>query len=374
MLRPVLGITAGDPAGIGAEVVCKALNNKEIYDHCIPVVIGDNAVLEDSLAITGLSHSLRSIGKPEEALGLYGTIDILDMQLLGKRNIGIKAGLQKTEQGWNYGIISKTAGEAAFRYIEKGISLAMEKSLDALVTAPINKEALNLAGHCYAGHTEILSELTGCKDYAMLLLCGKLRVVHVTTHVSLKTAADLITMHRVLNTIRLAHKGLMLLGCFSFNSGQMGSLHPEQHRKPRIAVAGFNPHASEGGLFGDEENRAIIPAVQAAQTEGIDVSGPLPPDTVFVKALSGQYDAVIAMYHDQGHIPLKLLSFKLNSGEQSSVSGINCTLGLPIIRTSVDHGTAFDIAGKNCSSEQSMTEAIEAAYTMARQQFLPNGN
>ena len=228
------------------------------------------------------------------------------------------------------------------------------------MTAPINKEAINLAGHRYAGHTEILSHLTGCKDYAMILISDRLRIIHVTSHVSLKAAADLITMPRVLSVIRIARKGLKLLG-----SGPAKNHDSE----PRIAVAGFNPHASEGGLFGDEETRAIIPAVEAARAEGINVSGPLPPDTVFVKALGGEYDAVVAMYHDQGHIPLKLLSFKLDSDssaeKRSQVSGINCTLGLPIIRTSVDHGTAFDKAGKNCSSEQSMIEAVEAAYTMA---------
>ena len=353
-MKPRLGITAGDPAGIGAEVTLKALNYSGIYDHCIPIVVGDKTVIEETLGMAGLSHKLHCIKNPEEAIGEYGTIDLLDMQVLDKRNTG------NPEHSWDYGKISVAAGEAAFRYVEKAVALAMEKSLAAIVTGPINKEAINLAGHHYAGHTEILAHLTGTRDYAMILVCGTLRVIHVTGHVSLKTAADLITTQRVLAVIHLARQGLKLLSS-NFSSGEM-------HKEPRIAVAGFNPHASEGGLFGDEEERAIIPAVKAAKAEGINVSGPLPPDTVFAKALGGEYDAVVAMYHDQGHIPLKLAGFNLSSGQQSKVSGINCTLGLPIIRTSVDHGTAFDKAGKNCSSEQSMIEAIEAAYTMAANQ------
>ena len=344
-MKPRLGITAGDPAGIGAEVTLKALNSKEIYNQCIPVVIGDKTVLEDMLAITGLSLNLHCISKCEDALGEYGTIDLLNMQLLEKRNSGLP------EQIWDYGKISLAAGEAAFRYVERAIALAMDKQLAGIVTAPINKEAVNLAGHHYAGHTEILSDLTGTKNYAMILISGKLRVIHVTTHVSLRNAADLITTDRVLTVIRLAQQGLKLLGI----------------EKPRIAVAGFNPHASENGLFGDEEKTAIIPAIEAAVKEGMHITGPLPPDTVFVKALHGEFDVVVAMYHDQGHIPLKLIGFRFESGENApEISGINCTLGLPIIRTSVDHGTAFDRAGKNCSSEQSMTEALEAACTMAK--------
>ena len=350
-----LGITAGDPAGIGAEVTLKALNNSDIYDHCIPIVLGDKTVIEETLDMAGLNLKPHCINSPEEALGEYGTVDLLDMQLLGKRKG------EDSEHFWDYGKISVSAGEAAFRYVEKAVALALEKSIAGIVTAPINKEAINLAGHHYAGHTEILSHLTGTRDYAMILISDKLRVIHVTSHVSLRAAADLVTKERVLTVIRLARQGLKLLGC--------GSRGSRVHREPRIAVAGFNPHASEGGLFGDEEMRAIIPAVEAAKAEGIDVSGPLPPDTVFVKAVHGQYDAVVAMYHDQGHIPLKLLSFKLDSENQlSMVRGINCTLGLPIIRTSVDHGTAFDKAGKNCSSEQSMIEAIEAACIMVNHQ------
>ena len=286
-----LGITAGDPAGIGAEVTLKALKHKSLYDHCIPLVIGDKAVMEDALAMTGLSLKLNCVNTPEEARGEYGTIDLLDLRILKSRQPG--------GNGWDYGLLSAAAGEAAFRYVERAINLAMRKRLSGIVTAPINKEAINLAGHHYAGHTEILADLTGTKEYAMILIFNKLRVIHVTGHVSLKAAADRITTDRVLAVIRLAQEGLMLLGC----------------EKPRIAVAGFNPHASEGGLFGDEEARAIIPAVEAARAEGLNASGPWPPDTVFVKALGGHFDVVVAMYHDQGHIPLKLAGFTLDPSQ-----------------------------------------------------------
>jgi 4-hydroxythreonine-4-phosphate dehydrogenase len=348
-VKQILGITAGDPAGIGAEIIVKALADKKPPDtpgrpEWIPLVIGDKTVLEDALALTALPLKLRCVHRPEEAVNEAGTINLLDMRLLESRG-----------KGWDYGAVSAPAGNAAFRYVEKAAALAGEKRIAGIVTAPINKEAINLTGHRYPGHTEILAALTGTADYAMLLTCDTLRVIHVTSHVALKAAADLITIPRVLSVIRLAGEGLKLLG----------------YGEPRIAVAGFNPHASENGLFGDEEKRVIIPAVEAARAAGIQAEGPLPPDTVFVKALGKQYDVVVAMYHDQGHIPLKLAGFKLDpaSGQFTRMSGVNCTLGLPIIRTSVDHGTAFDRAGKNCSNEQSMVEAIAAALTMAKNLF-----
>jgi 4-hydroxythreonine-4-phosphate dehydrogenase len=207
-----LGITAGDPAGIGAEIILKALSCRGIYNHCIPLVIGDKTVLKDALEITGFSHKLHCIKTPDEALGKFGTIDLLNMQLLEKRKTG-ESGLS-----WDYGSISAVAGEAAFRYVERAVTLAMEKRIAAIVTAPINKEAINLAGHHYAGHTEILSDLTGCKDYAMILIAKGLRVIHVTSHVSLKAVAELITTQRVLAVIRLAWQGLKLLGCNDVNN------------------------------------------------------------------------------------------------------------------------------------------------------------
>ena len=348
-MKNILGISAGDPAGIGAEVTVKALLRRELYADCTPLVIGDKAALEDALRFTGSVLKLRCVESPEQALGEYGTIDLLDMKILGPPETPPASA---SAHSWEYGKASVTGGEAAFRYVEKAIRLAMEKRIAGIVTSPINKEGINMAGHHYAGHTEILAALTGTKDYAMLLACGNLRVIHVTTHVSIKQAVSLISAPRVLAVLRLAAEGLRLLGL------------PEA----RIAVAGLNPHASEHGLFGDEEEKAIIPAIAQARAEWINVTGPFPPDTVFVKALGGSYDIVVAMYHDQGHIPLKLVGFKLDgtTGLFTQMSGVNCTLGLPIIRTSVDHGTAYDRAGKNISNEQSMIEAIEAALTMVK--------
>jgi 4-hydroxythreonine-4-phosphate dehydrogenase len=348
MTRAKLGITAGDPAGIGAEIAVKALSHRELYDKCIPLLIGDRVVIEDALRICGSSFRLRCVDTPEQAPGEYGVIDLLDM-----KSPGFDGSSGRIPE---YGKVSAFCGEAAFRYVKKAVDLALEKRIAAMVTGPINKEAVNRAGHHYAGHTEILADITGVRNYAMLLCCGSFRVVHVSSHVSLKKAIELIKTPRILQVIRLACDGLRLLGCSA----------------PRIAVAGLNPHASENGLFGDEEEQNIIPAVEQARSEGIAVEGPLPPDTVFVKALGGQFDGVIAMYHDQGHIPLKLAGFRLDSAGNTftRVSGVNCTLGLPIIRTSVDHGTAFDRAGKNCSNEQSMVEAVEAALLMAANRSL----
>ena len=227
----------------------------------------------------------------------------------------------------------------------------MAGKFDAVVTGPISKEAIHLAGHHYSGHTEIFADYTNTRDYAMLLVSDKLRVIHVTTHVSMEEACRRITKDRVLRVIKLAQTGMELLG----------------FPRPRIAVAGFNAHCSENGLFGDQEAKGIIPAVEEARKLGMDVDGPVPPDTVFCKAVSGMYDVVVAMYHDQGHIPIKLMGFTMDSatGSYTSLSGINCTIGLPIIRTSVDHGTAYGKAGEGRANAQSMIEAIEAAHIMA---------
>jgi 4-hydroxythreonine-4-phosphate dehydrogenase len=244
------------------------------------------------------------------------------------------------------------SGEAAFQYVVRAIKDAMAGRIAGVVTGPINKEAVNLAGRHYAGHTEIFADYTNAKNYGMLLSGGGLNVIHVTTHVSMRRACDMVCdKERVLNTIRLADLGLRLMG----------------REKRRIGVAGFNAHASENGLFGDEEARGIIPAIEAAKAGGLDVTGPVPPDTVFVKALGGQFDVVVAMYHDQGHIPLKLSGFRMDpaTGLYSQMSGVNATIGLPIIRTSVDHGTAFDKAGKNQANEESLVDAINMALAFA---------
>ena len=338
--RMIIGITMGDPAGIGAEITLKALMSRKVYKSCIPVVIGDRVALEDALRFCHLNElSLREITDPAEAKGEWGTIDFINLGYLD-------------EGSWKYKEPQAICGEASFNYVTHAIKLAMDGRIDAVVTAPINKESINLAGHNYSGHTEIFAEYTGTPKYAMLLASGKLRVIHVSTHVSLREACNRVKRDRVLEVIRLAKEGLELLGI----------------EDPIIGVAGLNPHCSENGLFGSEEANEIIPAIEAARAEGIHAIGPEPPDTVFVKCLGGKYDIVVAMYHDQGHIPLKLAGFKLNAktGTYTSMSGINCTIGLPIIRASVDHGTAYGKAGEGRANEESMLDAIFAGIEMAK--------
>ncbi len=328
----------GDPAGIGPEVSLKALRNEEICRRCIPVIIGDKSVLEDAKRFTGFKGQLNKINRIEDAKGIYGIVDYLDLCMPAQREIA-------------YGQVKAEYGEAAFRYIVTAIQLALNNELQAVVTGPIHKEAIFLAGHHFSGHTEIFAHYTNTEDYAMMLISEDLRVIHVTTHVSMREACNLIRQDRVLKTICLADEALKMMGLTEY----------------KIGVAGLNAHCSENGLFGNEEANAIIPAINQAQKEGIPVEGPIPPDTVFVKALAGVYDVVVAMYHDQGHIPLKLCGFKMDSqtGQFTSVSGINTTIGLPIIRTSVDHGTAFDRAGKNIANAKSMVDAVQLAIMMA---------
>jgi 4-hydroxythreonine-4-phosphate dehydrogenase len=335
--RPRIGISIGDPAGIGPEICVKALSLPSIYDRCIPVVYTDRQVLEDALELTGSRFGVNVIDNPLRARGIPGTVDCFD--------VGVITGKGQ----YQYGKVGALSGEAAFRYVVRAIEDAKAGHIAAVVTGPLNKEAINLAGHHYAGHTEIFAEYTGTKDYGMLLSGGGLNVIHVTTHVSMREACDRITRERVLSTIRMADLALRLMG----------------RESRRIAVAGFNPHASENGLFGDQEERAISPAINDARSEGLDVTGPVPPDTVFVKALGGGADIVVAMYHDQGHIPLKLLGFRMDkaTGLFSQMSGVNITIGLPIIRSSVDHGTAYDRAGKNIANEQSLVEALTMAVS-----------
>lgn len=341
-MRPCIGITLGDPSGIGPEVIVKALNNKTVYTRCIPVVYGDLFPLQDAISFCKLGLNIHIISNPREAMGEYGTIDLIPFYL-------VKNG------DYEYKKASAKCGDASFKYIINAINDALEKKIDAVCTAPINKEALFLAGHKFSGHTEIFAHYTNTKNYAMLLTSKSLRVIHVTTHISLKDVASKVTKERVLEVIELANKVCKQIGI----------------KKPRIAVAGLNPHSSENGLFGSEEGNYIIPAIEEASKIGIDVDGPVPPDTVFVKALSGMYDIVVAMYHDQGHIPLKLSGFKYNARkkEYTSVNGVNSTLGLPIIRTSVDHGVAYGKAGEGRANEESMIDAIKLAI-----QFYKNKN
>lgn len=333
-----MAITMGDPAGIGPEIIVKALSHVEVYQQCIPIVIGDSAVLADAIRFCKLPIELNELSDITEAKGEFGSIDFINMNKI-------------QPNGWEYKKSSANCGEASFQYVIYGIKQAMERKVQAVVTAPISKESINMAGHHYSGHTEIFAEYTGTKEFAMLLASKTLRVIHVSTHCSLREACNRVKKDRVLNVIRLAQEGMKQLG----------------YQNPKIVVAGLNPHCSENGLFGIEEEQEILPAVEEAQKEGIDVAGPESPDTVFVKCQAGQYDIVVAMYHDQGHIPLKLSGFKydLQNDKYESVSGINCTIGLPIVRTSVDHGTAFGKAGEGRANEESMMDAIFAGVKMA---------
>jgi 4-phospho-D-threonate 3-dehydrogenase / 4-phospho-D-erythronate 3-dehydrogenase len=327
MHKPIIGITMGDGAGVGPEIIMKALADESVYTECLPIVIGDAKIMERAGRIVHSALQVRAILSLSEAAYQFGTVDCLDLNLL-------PADLP-------FGQVSAKAGNAAFMYLKKAIELANEGLIDAICTAPLNKEALHKGGHMYPGHTEILAELTNTKDYSMMLSAPKLKVIHVTTHVGILDAVKMIEPERVYHVIRLAHETLQKAG----------------YAMPKIAVCGINPHAGENGLFGyGEEEEKIIPAVERAQKEGIQVFGPLPADTLFFRTTRGDFDIVVAMYHDQGHGPVKVLGLE---------AGVNITVGLPIIRTSVDHGTAFDIAGKGIADEQSLKEALRQALELA---------
>jgi 4-hydroxythreonine-4-phosphate dehydrogenase len=340
MKRPLLGITMGDPSGIGPEIAIKALGREDLYRRCRPLVVGDAGLMEGALrkAVKREDLKVRAVTSVKDGLFAFGTIDVLDLQNIDLEKLKI-------------GQVDAMSGEAAFTSVKKVIELALAGEIDATITNPLNKEALNLAGHHYSGHTEIFADFTGTKTYSMMLADGELRVVHVSTHVSLREACDRVKKDRVLNVIELAHGACRSLGI----------------AEPKIAVAGLNPHAGENGLFGREEIEEITPAINAARDRGMRVEGPIPPDTVFSKARGGWYDIVVCMYHDQGHIPLKTLGFRYDreAGKWQSVSGVNITLGLPIIRSSVDHGTAFDQAWQGSASESSLVNAIDYGIRLA---------
>ncbi|MFL8952721.1 4-hydroxythreonine-4-phosphate dehydrogenase PdxA [Helcococcus kunzii] len=338
-MKKIIGITLGDPAGIGPEITLKAFSKSKLYDNCRPLLIGDKSIIEYYLAQhPELNLSINVVKNPEEGKYTHGTIDMIDMGLYTADQIQI-------------GEISALAGKAAYLYVEKVIKLALENKIDATVTNPLNKKAMNLAGYKYAGHTEIYADLTGTEKYTMMLADGNLRVVHISTHVSLREACDLVKKDRIIDVIRIANNACKELGI----------------QKPKIAVAGLNPHAGENGLFGKEEIEEIEPAINVCKSEGIDVYGPEAPDTVFSRANGGMFDIVVAMYHDQGHIPLKVKGFVYSqeNNKWKEVKGVNITLGLPIIRVSVDHGTAFDAAGKWIASEVSLENAIDFAIQFA---------
>ncbi|UCF72164.1 MAG: 4-hydroxythreonine-4-phosphate dehydrogenase PdxA [Deltaproteobacteria bacterium] len=337
--RPILGISIGDPGGIGPEITAKALDHQEIYELCRPLVVGDARIMEDVLRFTALNLKLNVIDTPMDGLYQYGTMDIFHMANMDLARLRYKQ-------------VTPEQGQASFEYVVKVIDLALRREIDGTVTGPINKTALNAAGHHYAGHTEIYADRSSTRDYAMMLADGNFRVVHVSTHVSLREACDRVKKDRIIRVIELTYNALKKLGISS----------------PRIGVAGLNPHSGEGGIFGSEEEKEIHPAVEHAVKSGKTVEGPIPSDTVFPKMKGGQYDAVVVMYHDQGHIPTKLIGFQYDEKSRiwGAVAGVNVTLGLPIVRTSVDHGTAFGKAGEGRANPQSMIEAIRMAALLSR--------
>jgi 4-hydroxythreonine-4-phosphate dehydrogenase len=338
IIKPIIAISTGDPAGIGPEVSVKALSDPDIYERCRPLVVCDARIIDQIINICRLDLLVNPIEDPTEGSYSYGTVDVLDMQ-----NVNMDI--------FSFNKISAMTGKASFDYVLKTIQLALEKNVDATVTGPIHKKAISLAGCNFAGHTEIFAHYTNTSKYAMMLADDDFRVVHVNTHVSMLESIKRISKDRILEVILLADEALRKMGIDN----------------PKIAVNGLNPHAGENGLFGDEEIRHIIPAIEAAKEKGLNVDGPHPPDTIFPKMKGGQYDIVVCMYHDQGHIPTKLLGFEYNhfSNRWEGMSGINMTLGLPIVRVSVDHGTAFDKGGKGEANPESMTQAIKYAALFA---------
>ena len=352
MNKPIVGITMGDPAGNGPEITVKALAHSDLYDRCRPLVVGDAKILEQAAGFVDRTDiHIHRCEQVSDALFVPGTIDVLHLELI------------PDVAAFPIGQVSVEGGNAAFQCVRKVIQLAMDGQVDATCTNALNKEAMNKAleaangansdGYThFDGHTEIYATYTHTKKYTMMLAHHDLRVVHVSTHCSLREACDRVKKARVLEVIQIAHKACVDMGI----------------ENPRVAVAGLNPHCGENGLFGTEEIDEIIPAIQEAKAQGINAIGPCPPDSVFSEALGGWYDIVVCMYHDQGHIPLKTVGFVYDREKQSwkAVEGVNVTLGLPIIRTSVDHGTGFALAGKGTSNELSLVNAIDYAIRMAQ--------
>ena len=326
MTPPLVAVTMGDPAGIGSEIIVRAFADPEFRQENRALVVGDAGMLERAARLLDLPLRANVVAEPEQAAFEPGTVDVI--------------ALTELSEDLPFGELDGRAGDAAFRYVERATELASAGRVAAIATAPLNKEAMHLGGHRYPGHTEILAELTGTEDYAMMLVTDELKVIHVSTHVSLREAIDRAKTERELAVIRLAHESLKKLG---FES-------------PKVAVAGLNPHAGENGLFGTEDSEQIAPAVAAAVAEGMDATGPWPPDTILMRARRGEFDAVVVQYHDQGHIPVKLMGFD---------TGVNVTVGLPFFRTSVDHGTAFDIAGTGKADPASLRAALDLARKLA---------
>ena len=326
--KPAIAITMGDPCGIGPEVVVKAMADPRVYATCRPLVVGNVYAMEQAVSLTGLPVKINEVEDTATSGQEPGVIDVVDIHNLNPEDITI-------------GEISPTCGKAAMEWVTKAGELAMAGVVDALATAPLNKEAASLAGYKSIGHMELLQGLSKSKLVATMLMAKNLRVVHLSTHRSLSLACELVKKDRVLDYLKLTHDSFVTYG----------------FKIPRIGVAALNPHGSDGGLMGDEEASEIAPAVKAARSEGIEAIGPIPADVIFHQAIQGQYDAVLCMYHDQGHIPVKVYGFE---------ESITANLGLPFVRTSVDHGTAFDIAGKGVASHESMLESIRLAVALAQ--------
>ena len=328
MSKPILAITLGDPAGVGPEVTAKAFPHEAGLGRSTPLVVGDARIVAAAADRWAPGWTVAAIEAPEEAVAV------------GERVIPVIDLSNCDPEKFTIGKVDPYTGNAAYEYVVHTAQLAMDKRVGAIVTAPLNKEAMRLAGHMYDGHTGLLGSLTNTKKYFMVLGSDVLRVIHVSTHVSLEEAVKRVKADRILDTIHAGHAHLKQMG---FDN-------------PRVAVAGLNPHAGDGGQFGAEEAGEVAPAVASAQAEGSDATGPISPDAVFRMAMDGRYDIVVVLYHDQGHIPVKLVAFE---------EGVNVTVGLPIIRTSVDHGTGFDIAGQGVASEVNMISALDYAYKMA---------
>ena len=326
----------GDPAGIGPEIILKTLMSDQARKAAQMVVIGQPEPFERDAALLNLDIELKVISSPREAVGhAKNVLPIIVPESQGPLNL-------------SYGVVDPSCGAAAAEAIKLSAALALDGEIDAVVTAPINKESLNLAGYHYPGHTEFYQFLTGAPDISMLLTLGDFRVIHVVTHTAISDVPGLITSKRIIRVASLMHEAITMLGI----------------DRPHLAMCGLNPHAGEAGMFGREEIEEIIPAAERLREDGIDITDPLPPDTVFARAYCGEFDGVVAMFHDQGHIALKLAGFCFTKGSRD-VGGVNSTLGLPIIRTSVDHGTAFDIAGQGIASPTSMIDAVELAAQFA---------
>ncbi|WP_411681815.1 4-hydroxythreonine-4-phosphate dehydrogenase PdxA [Clostridium thailandense] len=320
MTKPIIAVTLGDPAGVGPEIVVKALKSKEVYDVCNPLVVGDKGVLSKAIEITNVALELNAVSKPSEGKYTFGTLDFIDLKNIDMSTL-------------EYGKVQAQCGQAAYDYLAYSIKLALNKEVAAIATTPLNKESFKAAGVSYIGHTEVLEGLTKVSDPLTMFEVKGLRTFFYSRHVSLRNACDLITQEGVENFIVRCEDALRVLGI----------------EKPHMAIAGLNPHCGEHGLFGDEEVKYIYPAVENCRKKGIDINGPVGADSVFSQALNGKYDAVLSLYHDQGHIATKTVDFERT---------ISLTNNMPFLRTSVDHGTAFDIAGTGKVSAISMIEAI----------------